>query len=751
VRENYLLKKDLDDLEIEIQQFIKKRLSYEDVMRGNTGKKIHNGQNLEERASYIPKEKKLLYGKMFYLLQKNPSYLAKMTHHLEKVEIENFLQSVIFTLYGDQYDNLEERLLLQMFQMVLVDEFTDAHERMLRAGATEATTSPLGEQGESSVTSESVLRTHDDSSVSKTTKDVMGSFMRANTAITQMLTTYARRPHSVAAIAKSVGPILQEIADDKGIPRFNELDPQKVYVSLINQHESKTGDSSPLPRDLSPEDIAAHPEVRKVVQLRVDALIATSERILEAMVKTDLPYGVRWICRQLDQMARTTFKDATERQISALIGGFVFLRYINPVIVSPESLNIVNKKPSPQARKNLMMLAKCIQNLSNSQLFAKEKKDLQPLNIFISGNREKIHGYFQELCKVEPLEEKLKVDKYLVDFQVSGVEVSISYNEIAQMHKVVERSIGSICVGLDLPGAPLDPLHIILNELGPSLQKLPNSKNDTITLTLAPENYNPDKARDRNMSVMEQPNSFGGGYTSRRFTPKEMIVNMLVSTLATFTFTPELMAAKETEPTTLRQVVNVALEQLQEAMADRHIVQAFKQLRKLLEAYDYDPSYKGGNKYILPCGTEATEPDAEVLDTAYNQLQRKLQDRMSAMRIKHHLEETASSLENTSKNLQDSMDIWQAYLKDVEKKAEMDKSKNSKKSKAKKSKKLVYNQKQLLEKGIITHGNMAASLASIIIEQAVPNSGKFNVIVDLLGQKLTVRRSGGAAKPPVPE
>jgi hypothetical protein len=107
----------------------------------------------------------VLYGKMFYILQRNPRYLAKMTRHLEKVEIETFMQSVVLTLYGDQYDNVEERLLLQMFQMMLEDEFTDAHERMVRAGATEATTSPLKTgEGSRQHVCEETPRTHKESS-----------------------------------------------------------------------------------------------------------------------------------------------------------------------------------------------------------------------------------------------------------------------------------------------------------------------------------------------------------------------------------------------------------------------------------------------------------------------------------------------------------------------------------------------------------------------------------------------------------
>jgi hypothetical protein len=49
-----------------------------------------------------------------------------------------------------------------------------------------------------------------------------------------------------------------------------------------------------------------------------------------------------------------------------------------------------------------------------------------------------------------------------------------------------------------------------------------------------------------------------------------------------------------------------------------------------LETYDYDPSYKGGNKYTLADGSEATEPDAEVLDVAYNGLVQKLKEKEAA-------------------------------------------------------------------------------------------------------------------------
>ncbi len=148
---------------------------------------------------------------------------------------------------------------------------------------------------------------------------------------------------------------------------------------------------------------------------------------------------------------------------------------------------------------------------------------------------------------------------------------------------MVERCIDKICTQQDIAGSPLlDPLQAIFNELGPSIEKLKNSQNETIALYLAPENYNPDISRDRNMSVIEAPNAVDrGGFVSRRLSPKEQIETQLVSTLALFTFSDELLAAKEKEPCTLRQAISTALQELQETLADPHTVQAFKQLRKV--------------------------------------------------------------------------------------------------------------------------------------------------------------------------
>ena len=57
------------------------------------------------------------YGRLFFLLQTTPEYVARLTRLVSSHEIDGLLQTVMFTLYGKQYEDREEHLLLSMFDV----------------------------------------------------------------------------------------------------------------------------------------------------------------------------------------------------------------------------------------------------------------------------------------------------------------------------------------------------------------------------------------------------------------------------------------------------------------------------------------------------------------------------------------------------------------------------------------------------------------------------------------------------------
>jgi len=68
-------------------------------------------------GSYLDDRRMQQYGNLFFLLQSEPRHIASLCRLVSLTEIDTLLQTVMFTLYGNQYESREEHLLLTMFQV----------------------------------------------------------------------------------------------------------------------------------------------------------------------------------------------------------------------------------------------------------------------------------------------------------------------------------------------------------------------------------------------------------------------------------------------------------------------------------------------------------------------------------------------------------------------------------------------------------------------------------------------------------
>jgi Ras GTPase-activating-like protein IQGAP2/3 len=59
------------------------------------------------------------YGNLLFLLQSEPRHIAHLCRLVTMGEIDSLLQTVMFTIYGNQYESREEHLLLTMFQVCI--------------------------------------------------------------------------------------------------------------------------------------------------------------------------------------------------------------------------------------------------------------------------------------------------------------------------------------------------------------------------------------------------------------------------------------------------------------------------------------------------------------------------------------------------------------------------------------------------------------------------------------------------------
>ena len=140
-------------------------------------------EEVDPTEGQFPDERKLQqYSNLFFLLQSEPRHIAALCRLVSLTEIDTLLQTVMFTLYGNQYESREEHLLLTMFQSVLSAQFDTATE--------------------------------------------FGSLLRANTPVSRMMTTYTRRGPGQSYLKSVLAERINSLIEHKELNL--EINPVKV-------------------------------------------------------------------------------------------------------------------------------------------------------------------------------------------------------------------------------------------------------------------------------------------------------------------------------------------------------------------------------------------------------------------------------------------------------------------------------------------------------------------------------------------
>lgn len=78
---------------------------------------------------------------------------------------------------------------------------------------------------------------------------------------------------------------------------------------MIDQIEEETGALPPhLTRGVSPETAAANPDVEAIIAPRLTMLMEIANSFLLTIIesKDSVPYGIRWICKQIRSLTRVS-------------------------------------------------------------------------------------------------------------------------------------------------------------------------------------------------------------------------------------------------------------------------------------------------------------------------------------------------------------------------------------------------------------------------------------------------------------
>lgn len=135
-----------------------------------------------------------------------------------------------------------------------------------------------------------------------------------------------------------------------------------------------------------------------------------------------------------------------------MIGGFFFLRFINPAIVSPQAYMLIDSAPGKFPKRTLTLIAKLLQNVANKPTYAKEEY-MMLLNGFVETNRNRVDSFLDELCEVDDFYEALQVNLLFVLFNVKAeqyllgnthLNFNIPINEVFYLHDLIAKHIHTI-------------------------------------------------------------------------------------------------------------------------------------------------------------------------------------------------------------------------------------------------------------------------------------------------------------------
>ncbi|KAM6425904.1 ras GTPase-activating-like protein IQGAP1 isoform 1-T1 [Liasis olivaceus] len=433
IRSNQQLENDLNLMDIKIGLLVKNKITLQEVVSHSKKLTKKNKEQLSDMMmlnkqrgglkalSKEKREKLEAYQHLFYLLQTNPTYLAKLIFQMPQNKSTKFMDSVIFTLYNYASNQREEYLLLRLFKTALQEEI-------------------------------------------KSKVDQLHEIVTGNPTVIKMVVSFNRGARGQNALRQILAPVVKEIMEDKSLNI--KTDPVDIYKSWVNQMESQTGEASKLPYDVTPEQALTHEEVKTRLDASIKNMRTVTDKFLLAIISSleKIPYGMRFIAKVLKDSLHEKFPDASEDELLKIVGNLLYYRYMNPAIVAPDAFDIIDLSAGGQLttdqRRNLGSIAKMLQHAASNKMFMGDNAHLGLINEFLSQSYQKFRRFFQAACEVPELQEKFNVDEYSDLVTLTKPVIYISIGEIINTHTLLLDHQDAIAPEHN------DPIHELLDDLG---------------------------------------------------------------------------------------------------------------------------------------------------------------------------------------------------------------------------------------------------------------------------------------------
>ncbi|KAF3925345.1 hypothetical protein ABW20_dc0109411 [Dactylellina cionopaga] len=456
IRQNEQQEQYIEQLDIKIGLLIRNKITLDEVIKyqklgGNGGVMIGNSDlsstdPFDLKALNKNSRRKLeLYQILFFALQTQPIYLSRMFQRVRQVGTAEKdlkrLENLIIGLFGYAQKRREEYYLLKLTARSIRDELDLCNDPQ--------------------------------------------DYLRGNFFWSRLVVNYIRSPRDRKYMRDFLGPIIKDrIVENDGLDL--ESNPLQIYTTAINNEELSTGRKSHKRRDIAPEEAIRDPDTRQEFVQHLEDLRDLCDAVLDSIEEnaTRLPYGVRHLAQVSHDALLSRFPQEHPDGVMQVVVHFFWLKYFNPVILSPETFGIVDRSLAPAQKKNLTILSKVLSQISAGKLFsAGEDVYLQPMNNYMNEAIVRLLGIFRNLIQVPNAEKQFDMDEFDDLTSRQKPTLFIKMADIFALHAMFSREMDFMAPELD------DPLRDLVRELGNvknTEMELASVSSSEICLTLDP-------------------------------------------------------------------------------------------------------------------------------------------------------------------------------------------------------------------------------------------------------------------------
>uniref|UniRef100_A0A8C5N5E9 Neurofibromin n=1 Tax=Leptobrachium leishanense TaxID=445787 RepID=A0A8C5N5E9_9ANUR len=202
----------------------------------------------------------------------------------------------------------------------------------------------------------------------------------------------------------------------------------------------------------------------EILEENQSCLLQMTEMFFLAIVNSthEFPTQLRSVCHCLYQVVSQRFP---QNSIGA-VGSAMFLRFINPAIVSPYEAGILDKKPPPRIERGLKLMSKILQSIANHVLFTKEEH-MRPFNEFVKSNFDAARRFFFDIANNCPPSDTVNHSlSFITDGNVLALH-RLLWNNQEKIGQYLSSNRDHKAVGR----RPFDKMATLLAYLGPPEHK----------------------------------------------------------------------------------------------------------------------------------------------------------------------------------------------------------------------------------------------------------------------------------------